>query len=471
MTKNSFVSIYFSSNKLQIVKLSSSKKKVEFFATIDLPPGLIQNHIVSDEKSLSMLLEKVWHKLKINEKSVGIVIPEFSTFTKAIDLPKLEPGEMDEAVRWQAVEYIPLDAKDMILDWMVIGDTSEEKRVMAVAVNEKLLRGYISAADMAGLFPLVVETPSISLVRVAGENPDPKLAVYFSYDEIIITLSKGSEIITSSVVASDTPSQVLVTTLQRILKHFEEINITKIFIGGMPSNNNYVQDIVSNVKVPLEKLEFKVGDMNEGDIQKYIIPLSLQNKDPLEPLSSETINLLPPEVISKYKSKRLNVQIWGMMLMVTLIFVGCVMALTGTYFYMLQGLSKYKDFNSMSDTSYQKSKTASSEIKNVNTLADKTIKIDSVNNYPQDVLNLIYQKKPESIAIFSYEVDLEKGVISISGLSSGRDDLFNFKKKIEEGGEFQKVVLPLTSFEQGENIEFDMSFVYTKLALPSAVKK
>ncbi len=470
MIKNSFVSIYFSSDKLQVLKTGASGRRVDVFATIDLPPGLIKNHIVSDEKALSVLLKKIWQKLKIKEKNVGVIIPEFSTFTKAIDLPKLESEDIDEAVRWQAVEYIPLDPKEMVLDWMIIGENFEEVRVLAVAINEKLLRGYISAADTAGLYPLVVETPSISLVRAAGEDVNPKMVIYFSFDEIIITLSKGSEIYTSSVIGANTTPQNLVSTLQRILRHFEDVKITKIFVGGMPQNNSFIQEIGANIKIPLEKLVFKVGGISEADVQKYLIPLSLQNKDPSEPLSSKTINLLPPEVITKYKNKRLNVQVWGLMMIITLIFIGCLVALTGTYIYMLQGLAKYKNFNSLSDTSYQKSKTASSEIKNVNTLADKTIKIDSVNYHPQDVLNLIYRKKPENVAIFSYKIDLEKGVISISGLSSGRDDLFNFKKKIEEGGEFQKVVLPLTSFEQGENIEFNMTFVYSKL-VAGAVKK
>lgn len=156
--------------------------------------------------------------------------------------------------------------------------------------------------------------------------------------------------------------------------------------------------------------------------------------------------------------------------MVALIFVGCLMALTGSYFYMLRELSAYKGKSGVADSSYQKSKTASSEIKNINTLSDKTIKINSVSYYPQDVLNLINQKKSDNIAILSYNINLEKGSITISGLASNRDDLFNFKKKIEEGGDFQKVVLPLTSFEQGENIEFDMSFMYSKL-LPDTTKK
>src|SRR3972149_5529289 len=146
------------------------------------------------------------------------------------------------------------------------------------------------------------------------------------------------------------------------------------------------------------------------------------------------------------------------------LWVGCLMALFGTYLYLMQNLSKYSDFNSLSDVSYQKSKSASDQIKQVNTLADKTIKIDSVNHYPQDVMNLIYQKKPENVVILSYRVDLEKGSVSITGLSAGRSDLLEFKNKLAEGGDFQNILLPLTSFEQGTNIEFSMGFNYAKLA-------
>jgi len=120
--------------------------------------------------------------------------------------------------------------------------------------------------------------------------------------------------------------------------------------------------------------------------------------------------------------------------------------------------------NSLSDVTYQKSKTASDQIKNVNTLADKTLKIGSVNIYPQDVLNLIYQKKSENVVILSYKLDLEKGAVSITGLAVGRSDLLDFKNKLEEGEDFQNVILPLTSFEQGENIDFSMNFVYSNFA-------
>ena len=464
MNNNSFVSIYFTIGKIFIVKLKPSKKRVELYATVDLPSNLIHNHEVTDVKLLADILSRVWKKLRIKERLVGIVIPEFSTFTKAIDLPKLEPEEIAEAVKWQAEEYIPLELDDMLLDWKRIKENKDGIRVLVVAVNKSLLTGYISSIDMAGLLPLVVETPSISLVRTAGSEVEVKLVIYFSPDEIIISLSKGEEILTSSVIDSNSSASVLVSTIARIIRHFDEVSIQKIFVGGVPANNSFLTEISKNFKAPLEKLNFKLSGISENDIQKYIIPISLQYKAPHEPKSEETVNLLPLEIIDKYKKKRLGIQLWGLMLTVTLIVMGCLMALTGTYLYFLQRLSKYKNIDTLSSASYQKSKTASNEIKSINMLADRTLKIDSVSVYPQEILNLIYQKKSDAIAILSYKIDLEKGEILINGLAQGRDSLFEFKERLEEDGSFTNIVLPISSYQQGENIEFQMGFVYAKIA-------
>ena len=85
MLKKNFVSIVFSANKLQILKLNSSKKKVEKHLTIDIPDGLIVNHKVQDVDILAKLLGQVWKKAGIKEKTVGLVVPEFSTFIKTLN--------------------------------------------------------------------------------------------------------------------------------------------------------------------------------------------------------------------------------------------------------------------------------------------------------------------------------------------------------------------------------------------------
>jgi len=120
MMNKSFISLSISSQKLQVLQLNSGKDKVQKASTIDLPEGLISNHRVSDKQYLAKILKGVWKKVGLKEKTVGIVIPEFSTFIKQLTLPKLETVELDEAVQWQARDFLPTKVSNMSMDWKVV---------------------------------------------------------------------------------------------------------------------------------------------------------------------------------------------------------------------------------------------------------------------------------------------------------------------------------------------------------------
>ena len=107
MFNKSLVSIYFTESKLFAIELSSNKKNVKKSVALHLPPGLIKNYRIVDKEALSKIIKRLWERTNFKEKSVGIVVPEFSTFTKLLKLPKISVSEINEAVEWQAQEYLP----------------------------------------------------------------------------------------------------------------------------------------------------------------------------------------------------------------------------------------------------------------------------------------------------------------------------------------------------------------------------
>jgi len=112
MFQKKFISIVFTSRKIQYLQLDSSKKTVVKFGSFDIPPGLIVAYQVKDVAVLSQLVAGTYKQLGLKEKAVGIVIPEFSTYTRAFNFPKLEHQELDEAVRWDAADFLP-DSADV----------------------------------------------------------------------------------------------------------------------------------------------------------------------------------------------------------------------------------------------------------------------------------------------------------------------------------------------------------------------
>ena len=227
MFKESLVAIYFDLNKLLLIELASNKKKVKNYNSVELPAGLIKNYKVQDKNVLGEVLKELWSKAGIKAKTVGIVIPEFSTFTKLIQLPKLSVGEIDEAIRWQAQEYLPTGSENMIMDWKIVEKDETGIWTLVVAVDKKILMDYVESAEIAGLYPLIVETPSVCLTRLSAKEDGGRLLLYKSQEDTLLVVSQKEKILGTSVVHSPTDKETA-EVAAKMVNHFEGVSIKKV---------------------------------------------------------------------------------------------------------------------------------------------------------------------------------------------------------------------------------------------------
>lgn len=458
MTKRSFVSVSFSSKRVQLVQLGPAKKKVQKFASFELPDGLIKKHMVADKAMLTTLFKTAWKKFGIRERSVGIVVPEFSTFIKYLELPKLTITELSEAVSWQAVDFLPTKLEDMSMDWRITKDTKETVNVLAVAIDKDVLSGYVDAVADAGLFPLVVETPSMALSRV-GDIESERLLIYRYFDEVILTISDKDKIVGSSVVTG-TASMEIVRTASQMLSHYKDTKVKKIYLGGLGLDANIGTHFKTSLGITPELLVQKVEGFDDAQIQEYLIPLSLQFKEPTEPADETTINLLPQELVDVYKKKRLHVQIWGLLMVVTLIMWSATLAATGTFMYISQQEKILAKESSSQLSVASQTQGARDQIKAINETADRVLKIDTAFSYPQGIFLGIMESIPSGIVVNSYQVDVESGEVFLDCFAPTRTDLLTFKQNLEDRPEFSHIIVPISSFEQENDIDFEISFLY-----------
>ena len=440
------------------MQLNSSKKSVKKFASVDLPEGLVRNMRVVNEEALGTIIKEVWKKVGLKEKSIGIVVPESSTFTKLLKLPKLPHGELDEAVRWQVYEYLPYKPEELILDWKLIRATKEGLEILVVAIIKEVLQGYVRSAHRAGLFPLVVETPSLSLVRLAGGENRENLVLYESFGEVIILASHGASIIASSVVSIQDHDEV-VKIAARMLKHYKKTDIERIVIGGPKMNQEIAKKIQTSLGKPVSWVKQFIEGLDAAQFQEYLIPISLQLKDPAEPADQTTVNLLPPTLVKKYEGEKLKQRIWSLSLFLTLgVWISFFTAL-GVYIFLGQQITIIKEEDVLANIPPEKAEFIA-QIKDINDISKKVFSINKVSITPQVVFNLISETKPEGISISRYRVDLESGAIQLIGMSSTRQALIAFKQALEESNDLSLVQIPISTFEKESNLEFSMDFSY-----------
>jgi type IV pilus assembly protein PilM len=464
MAAKSFVSIYFSPSKLQVLKLSGSKKAVGKFGSFDLPKGLVMDYGVGDVRALSEMIKKIFSSLGIREKSVGLVVPEFSSFIKSIKLPKLGQEDLDEAVRWQAQEFLPAAASEMTMDWKMVKESPHEYQILSVAMKKEVLAGFVDAASEAGLLPLVVETPSLSLVRLSDTATQGRLIIYANFGETVVVVAEGPKILGSSIVNAAEGTDVI-QTAQSAIRHYKDVQIEKVLLGGSEATSELMEHLGKSLGKPVEQIKMAVSGLPAQDQQKYLIPYSLQLISTAGPEEETTINLLPSKWVRKYLNKKLKLQILSLIIISSLFIWGSLGVSAFLYFYLA---SQEKVLSADSAVSSVKlPDELSKKVEEINKSIKKMETITSASIYPQDVLNPIFASRPVGVTLFEYKIDLETGKVTLIGIASDRASLLTFKENLEKNEDFSLVQIPVSSFEAEADLEFVANFIY----LPAAPKK
>lgn len=147
--------------------------RVVGYGTTAFDPTAIDNGIlVKPELIASSLLALFKNQLigDITTRQVAITIPSYRSFSRSMQLPKLSKKELDEAVRLEAEEYIPVPLDELYLDYAITGQTKDSTDLFAVAVPKKMVDSYLTLARMAGLEAILIETTMAAAARLFARD-------------------------------------------------------------------------------------------------------------------------------------------------------------------------------------------------------------------------------------------------------------------------------------------------------------
>jgi len=118
---------------------------------------------------VSRAVKAVLEEARIKTKEAIFSIPDFSTFSVAINLPPMSEKEIPEAVRFNAPQYIPLPSSETTIDWRLIGGAPGEPhsnlKVLLMAIPNQVVQEYQRVAQMAGLELYALEAEALGIVR------------------------------------------------------------------------------------------------------------------------------------------------------------------------------------------------------------------------------------------------------------------------------------------------------------------
>ncbi len=211
--------IGFNSLKAMQIESHGSKHTVVGYGVVHFDPKAIENGVIKDYELLAKAALDLFKNNiegEITTRRVALSVPAARTFSRILTLPQLDRKDLDEAVRTEAEQYIPVPIDDLYLDYVITEKTDKNIRVLAVAVPKKVIDSYSDLVALLGLDAVVMETTTGATGRLfsyTDAHNVPSVIIDFGsissdisiYDKSLVvtgTIPGGGDDITNAIASA-----------------------------------------------------------------------------------------------------------------------------------------------------------------------------------------------------------------------------------------------------------------------------
>lgn len=221
------------SSAVKALQLSEGAKgyTLESFAIVELPPDAIGEGMIKDPPVVVDAIKEVVGKAGIKTKETVIAVSGRELIMKKIQLPKVSPKELGDAILLEAEHHINLPIDEVYVDHQIVGQPPGQAGmmdVMLVAVKKTKINEYVAVVEESGLTPVIVDVDAFALQNQYEVN----------------TIDAGAE----AVALVDIGASIMKTN---VVRGGASLFARDIAFGG----NNYTRAISQRLNVPPDKAE------------------------------------------------------------------------------------------------------------------------------------------------------------------------------------------------------------------------
>lgn len=159
------------------VKKGRSMPEVAAVARVSTPAGALDNGNVSNAEALAGALGEVARYLGIEGQRVVTAAPARHLVVRPMRLPPMPAEEVAQVVGIEAEKILPVPAKDLVLDHVILGETQNEGQrqldVLLFGLPKTSAYQYYEAFSAAGLRLVAIDAEPLALWRALLLAPGP----------------------------------------------------------------------------------------------------------------------------------------------------------------------------------------------------------------------------------------------------------------------------------------------------------
>lgn len=260
-----------SSVKMVLLKESKRGYELQHFGIAPLPPEAIVDGALMNSTAIVQAIQELVAAQKIKHREVALGVAGHSVIIKKIQLPTMTQDELDEAIQWEAEQYIPFDINDVNVDAQILtmpgAEVGGTMDVLLVAVKKDMVNDYTSVAAEAGLTPAIVDVDAFA-VQNAYET-----AYGIPMDETVVLINAGAAVVNINILANGVTSFTRDITLGGNLFTEEiqkQLNVSHDEAEALKIGGSVGGEADAVVPQEVERVISTVAEQMAGEIQRSL---------------------------------------------------------------------------------------------------------------------------------------------------------------------------------------------------------
>jgi len=186
-----------SSVKAVQLKRSRGTNELVRLGVAPLHPETIVDGVIMDSGTVISAIQQITTENQIKTKDVVVAVSGHSVIVKKVRITKMKPEELEEAIPFEAEQYVPYAIEDVNLDFQVLENSdpgATDMDVLLVAVKKDIINDYLSIISTAGLNAVVVDVDAFAL-----ENAF-ELAYELDRDQVVGLVNLGAAVMNINIL-------------------------------------------------------------------------------------------------------------------------------------------------------------------------------------------------------------------------------------------------------------------------------
>jgi len=174
-----------------------------------LPEGSLQDGSAAEPTAVSAVVSQLLDSMRMRRARVTAALSGHAVIVKRLSLPAMSQAELNEAIPWEAEQYIPFDLSDVQLDYQVVNSGADASKtsldVLLVAAKRDRIDDRTAIITQTGRKPAVLDIEAFALANAYQmnypERTDPLAALVHIGRAITIVclLEKGEPVFTRDI--------------------------------------------------------------------------------------------------------------------------------------------------------------------------------------------------------------------------------------------------------------------------------